>query len=151
MRRARRPARFAVTPTVLALALGAAYAPGAYAQAAQAGSAPSAQDVAQMPAVTVQAAPVDDTLEHLAAPVNTGALGNRSQLETPFSTTVVTAADIQERQVNKLGDVFALDASVTDNSASYGAWASYLSVRGLPLDWQNSYRIDGKQIGRAHV
>ncbi|MBO1114571.1 TonB-dependent siderophore receptor [Bordetella petrii] len=144
MRRARRPARFAVTPTVLALALGAAYAPGAYAQAAQAGSAPSAQDVAQMPAVTVQAAPVDDTLEHLAAPVNTGALGNRSQLETPFSTTVVTAADIQERQVNKLGDVFALDASATDNSASYGAWASYLSVRGLPLDWQNSYRIDGK-------
>src|SRR3546814_8050241 len=117
MRRARRPARFAVTPTVLALALGAAYAPGAYAQAAQAGSAPSAQDVAQMPAVTVQAAPVDDTLEHLAAPVNTGALGNRSQLETPFSTTVVTAADIQERQVNKLGDVFALDASATDNSA----------------------------------
>lgn len=125
--------RFALAPTVLALALGGALAPGA-----------RAQDIAQMPAVTVEAAPVDDTLEHLSAPVNTGALGNRSQLETPFSTTVVTAADIQERQVNKLGDVFALDASVTDNSASYGAWASYLSVRGLPLDWQNSYRIDGK-------
>jgi len=130
----RAPARrLALTPTVLALALGAVLAPGA-----------RAQDIAQMPAVTVEAAPVDDTLEHLSAPVNTGALGNRSQLETPFSTTVVTAADIQERQVNKLGDVFALDASVTDNSASYGAWASYLSVRGLPLDWQNSYRIDGK-------
>ena len=143
MRRAR-TARLAVTPSVLALALGAAYAPCASAQAAQAGGAPNAGDVAQLPAVTVQAAPVDDTLEHLAAPVNTGALGSRSQLETPFSTTVVTAADIQERQVNKLGDVFALDASVTDNSASYGAWASYLSVRGLPLDWQNSYRIDGK-------
>ncbi|MHC3910251.1 hypothetical protein ACMZ4X_03497 [Achromobacter marplatensis] len=97
-----------------------------------------------MPAVTVKAAPVDETLEHLSTPVNTGALGNRSQFETPFSTTVVTAADIQERQVNKLGDVFALDASVSDNSASYDAWASYLTVRGLPLDWQNSYRIDGK-------
>ena len=132
-RRARRQVRFAAPPTVLALALGALHTPGAH-----------AQDVAQLPAVTVQAAPVDDTLEHLSAPVNTGALGSRSQLETPFSTTVVTAADIQERQVNKLGDVFALDASVTDNSASYGAWASYLSVRGLPLDWQNSYRIDGK-------
>ena len=137
--RARKLARSAVTPSVLALALGVIFS-----GAAQAQSAASSQGVAQLPAVTVNATSIDDTLEHLSAPVNTGALGNRSQLETPFSTTVVTAADIQDRQVNKLGDVFALDASVSDNSASYGAWASYLTVRGLPLDWQNSYRIDGK-------
>ena len=129
--RARKQARFAVAPSLLALALGAPFSA-------------AAQGVAQLPAVTVNAAAVDDTLEQLSAPVNTGALGNRSQLETPFSTTVVTAASIEERQVTKLGDVFALDASVTDNSASFGAWASYMSVRGLPLDWQNSYRIDGK-------
>lgn len=140
--RARKQARFAVAPCALVLTLGVAHSAGARAQAAPATA--ESQGVAQLPAVTVNAAAVDDTLEHLSAPVNTGALGNRSQLETPFSTTVVTAADIEERQVNKLGDVFALDASVTDNSASYGAWASYLSVRGLPLDWQNSYRIDGK-------
>lgn len=137
--RARKLARPAVTPSVLALALGMVFPVGAQAQ-----STTDPQGVAQLPAVTVNAAPLDETLEHLSAPVNTGALGNRTQLETPFSTTVVTAADIEERQVSKLGDVFALDASVSDNSASYGAWASYLTVRGLPLDWQNSYRIDGK-------
>ncbi|MBV7485062.1 TonB-dependent receptor [Bordetella sp. BOR01] len=142
-----RARNLAATPTTLALALALTYAAGAHAQSAsspQTGTASSPQDVAQLPAVTVQAAPIDDSLEHLNAPVNTGALGSRTQLETPYSTTVVTAADIEERQVNKLGDVFALDASVTDNSASYGAWASYMSVRGLPLDWQNSFRIDGR-------
>lgn len=120
-------------PTALALALGAA----AHAQTPVAG-------VAQLPAVSVRAdAAAEDDLENLRAPVNTGALGSRSQLETPFSTTVVGNAELQERQISKLGDVFALDASVTDNGASSGAWASYLTVRGLPLDWQNSFRIDG--------
>ena len=142
--RARKQARFAVTPSLLALALGLAFSLGSHAQSAGPEPAGGAQGVAQLPAVTVNASAIDDTLEHLSAPVNTGALGNRSQLETPFSTAVVTAADMQERQVTKLGDVFALDASVSDNSAAFGAWASYMSVRGLPLDWQNSYRIDGK-------
>lgn len=109
------------------------------------GGAAASQPVAQLPAVSIEATAVDDdTLVHLQTPVNGGALGARTQLETPFSTTVVTAQDIEDRQVNKLGDVFALDASVSDNSAAYGAFASYLTVRGLPLDWQNSYRIDGK-------
>jgi iron complex outermembrane receptor protein len=112
-------------------------------EAGQAGG--DSRPVAQMPTVNIETAAVnDDTLVHLQEPVNAGALGTRTQLETPFSTTVVTAQDIEDRQVNKLGDLFALDASVSDNSASYGAWASYLTVRGLPLDWQNSYRIDGK-------
>jgi len=125
-------------PAALPLALGLAF-PAAAQQAAQPDG-----PVAQLPAVTVKASAVDDTLQHLEAPVNTGALGSRSQLETPFSSAVVNAADLENRQVSKLGDVFALDASVSDNGSSSGAWASYLTVRGLPLDWQNSYRIDGK-------
>ncbi|WP_459615461.1 TonB-dependent siderophore receptor [Bordetella sp. 2513F-2] len=111
--------------------------------AAQPGDA-LAQDAAQLPAVTVQGTAPGGTLLDLQAPVNTGALGERSQLETPYSTTVVTQAELEDRLVNKLGDIFALDASVSDNSGAYGGWASYLSVRGLPLDWQNAYRIDGK-------
>lgn len=100
--------------------------------------------VPQLPKVSVTGTRVDETLQHLQSPVQSGALGSRSKLETPFSSTVVTNADIKDRQVNKLGDVFMTDASVSDNSAAYGAWASYLTVRGLPLDWQNSFRIDGK-------
>ncbi|WP_442862098.1 TonB-dependent siderophore receptor [Bordetella sp. 02P26C-1] len=104
----------------------------------------SSSDVAQMPSVTVQAEPLESTLQHLELPVDMGALGSRSAIETPFSSTVVTAQHIESRQINKLGDVFALDASVSDNSAANGAWSSYLTVRGLALDWRNSYRIDGK-------
>ncbi len=84
-----------------------------------------------------------DTPEHLDAAVAAGALGSRSQLDMPFSSTVVTSEQLAERQVYKLGDVFAGDASVSDNSGAYSAWATYVSVRGLQLDWQNGYKIDG--------
>jgi iron complex outermembrane receptor protein len=97
---------------------------------------------AALPAVSVNAAA--DNLLHLSERVASGALGTRSQLDTPFSMALVKADDLAERQVTKLGDVFALDASVTDNSGGYSSWASYLSVRGLALDWQNAYRIDSK-------
>jgi len=102
-----------------------------------------AQDVT-LPAVTVKGKSQDDTAQHLTTKVSSGALGARTQLDTPFSTTVVKSEDLAERQVSKLGDVFALDASVSDNSGAYSSWASYITVRGLPLDWQNAYRIDGK-------
>ncbi|XPG83999.1 TonB-dependent receptor [Variovorax sp. 278MFTsu5.1] len=99
---------------------------------------------ASLPTVTVTAESQDGTQQHLGAKVSSGALGARSQLETPFSTSVVRGEDMAERQVSKLGDVFALDASVSDNSGAYSAWASYITVRGLPLDWQNGYRINGQ-------
>ncbi|NYT79396.1 TonB-dependent receptor [Alcaligenaceae bacterium] len=98
----------------------------------------------QLPQVSITGDRVNDPLRNALSPVQSGALGIRSKLETPFSSFVATNADIKERHVNTLGDVFMADASVSDNSAAYGAWASYLSVRGLPLDWQNSFRIDGK-------
>lgn len=103
--------------------------------------ATSLTQTTQLPAVTVTA--VGGSPQHLNAKTDGGALGLRSQLETPFSSTVVKSEDLAERQVNKLGDVFALDASVSDNSGGYTSWATYITVRGLPLDWQNSYRIDG--------
>lgn len=143
-RSARRPRPHSAVTTVTALAAAVGAGLSIQARAQDQNGAGAASTVAQMPTVSIQASALDDdTLVHLQTPVNTGALGTRTQLETPFSTTVVTAQDIEDRQVNKLGDIFALDASVSDNSASYGAWASYLTVRGLPLDWQNSYRIDG--------
>ena len=112
--------------------------------AVSAPGASSASDSEQaLPAVKVSAAGASDSPLHLSTPVSTGALGARSQLETPFSTTVVTGEDLADRQANKLGDVFAGDASVTDNSNPYSAWATYITIRGLPIDWQNGFRIDG--------
>ncbi|SAL01755.1 TonB-dependent siderophore receptor [Caballeronia ptereochthonis] len=97
---------------------------------------------ASLPAISVTASP--DTLPHLREDVSSGALGSRTQLETPYSTTVVTGEELADRQANKLGDVFAQDASVSDNSNPYNAWASYVTVRGMQLDWQNGFRIDGQ-------
>lgn len=109
-----------------------------------AASAPVSSDAEQaLPAVKVTGAAVADSPLHLNTPVSAGALGSRSQLDTPFSTTVVTGENLADRQVNKLGDVFAGDASVTDSSNPYNAWATYISIRGLPIDWQNGFRIDG--------
>ncbi|CAA2108179.1 TonB-dependent siderophore receptor [Variovorax paradoxus] len=116
----------------------------ACAQGARAQAQDTAPGGSVLPTVTVTADTPDDTPQHLDARVSSGALGARSQLDTPFSTTVVRSEDMAERQVSKLGDVFALDASVSDNSGAYNSWASYVSVRGLPLDWQNGYRINGQ-------
>ncbi|RZL57187.1 MAG: TonB-dependent siderophore receptor, partial [Sphingomonas sp.] len=44
--------------------------------------------------------------------VTGGALGVRSDLDTPFSARVVTADEIEERQVRSLARVFSQDASV---------------------------------------
>jgi iron complex outermembrane receptor protein len=96
-----------------------------------------------LPAVKVTAAAQADSPLHLNTPISAGALGSRSQLETPFSTTIVTGEELADRQANKLGDVFAGDASVTDSSNAYNAWATYITIRGLPIDWQNGFRIDG--------
>ncbi|MGJ3700999.1 TonB-dependent siderophore receptor [Variovorax sp. AFSI2.2] len=114
----------------------------AAAQGSRAYAQEATDKAAALPTVTATAA--EETPQHLGAKVSSGALGARSQLETPFSTTVVKSEDLAERQVSKLGDVFALDASVSDNSGAYSSWASYITVRGLPLDWQNGYRMDGK-------
>lgn len=96
-----------------------------------------------LPAVTVSAATAGESEQHLETKVATGALGSRSQLDTPFSTTVVDEEELAARQPGKLGDIFMGDASVSDNSDANSAWASYITVRGLQLDWQNGFKIDG--------
>ncbi|MDR5880663.1 TonB-dependent receptor [Caballeronia sp. LZ032] len=112
---------------------------------AQENAAPAPAE-ATLPAIAVKAKTDSDQGQHLHDDVATGALGNRSQLDTPYSTTIVTGEDLADRQAKKLGDVFAQDASVSDNSNPYNAWASYITVRGMQLDWQNGFRIDGQQI-----
>lgn len=101
-------------------------------------------DEATLPMVKVTT-PIDaDVTQNLSNAVRAGALGDSAQKDTPFSTTVVTNQQILELSPQKLGDVFLQDASVSDNSGANTAWGTYLTVRGMDLDWQNSFRIDGK-------
>ncbi|WP_371377888.1 TonB-dependent siderophore receptor [Sporomusa aerivorans] len=122
---------------------------GAEAAKEQAGEERTAQDQQTgeknqfyLDPVVVTADPVT-AKSHLTEKAANGALGSRSLLDTPFSVTVVSGEELADRQVAKLGDVFATDASVSNNGDGYNAWASYLSVRGLLLDWQNAYKLNG--------
>jgi len=108
--------------------------------AALAQTAPADQS---LPSVTVSAKQEADIGPQLQKKASGGALGSKSQLDTPFSTTVVSGEDLADRQVTKIGDVFFNDASVSDNSNGNNAWASYTTVRGLQLDWRNAYKING--------
>jgi iron complex outermembrane receptor protein len=99
---------------------------------------------ATLSSVTVKAAMESDVTRNLGTAVRAGALGDVAQKDTPFSSAVVSSQQIQEQAPQKLGDLFIQDASVSDNSGAYTAWSTYLTVRGMDLDWQNSYRIDGK-------
>lgn len=82
-------------------------------------------------------------LSALKTETNSGALGSLSVLNTPFSVATVTAEDIEKRQVNSLDTLFSRDASVTSNGGTYSGWASNITVRGLPLDYTNSFKING--------
>lgn len=107
------------------------------------GTASSASAEQSLPVVTVKAGGLGENGQQLEKKVASGALGDRSQLDTPFSTTIISGEDLVDRQVTKLGEVFANDASVTDSSNAGNAWAAYLRVRGMLLDWQNAYKING--------
>ncbi|MGR6328028.1 TonB-dependent receptor plug domain-containing protein [Sphingomonas sp. XXL09] len=72
-----------------------------------------------------------------------GALGTRSILDTPFSVHVVGAEELAERQVKSLARVFAQDVSVVANGDTYTFNAYSQTVRGIPLDDYNGYRING--------
>ncbi|WP_310631552.1 TonB-dependent siderophore receptor [Paraburkholderia sp.] len=78
-----------------------------------------------------------------APKVSSGALGTRSDLETPFSTRVVTQQELEDRQVKSLGKVFAEDAAVMSLGDTYSFNAYSINVRGIPLDDYNGYKING--------
>nr|WP_269114000.1 TonB-dependent siderophore receptor [Burkholderia stagnalis] len=78
-----------------------------------------------------------------APQVSSGALGTRSDLETPFSTRVVKQQELEDRQVKALGKVFAEDAAVMSLGDTYSFNAYSINVRGIALDDYNGYKING--------
>lgn len=93
--------------------------------------------VKSLPTVTVQGT------RQVAPQVSSGALGTRSDLETPFSTRVVKEQDLEDRQVKALGKVFAEDAAVMSLGDTYSFNSYSINVRGIPLDDYNGYKING--------
>jgi len=102
-----------------------------------------AQGATTLPTVLVTGEGAVANSMNLQQPVASGVLGNRSQLDTPFSTTIVSGQDIANRQITTLGGVFAGDASAVPAGATYSGRPNYLQVRGLRLDDSNGAKING--------
>ncbi len=116
-----------------------AAAPHVHAQGPLADAADAA-DAAPLQTVVVTAERNSDSKKKRAS----GALGSRSDLETPFSTASVGSEQIEDRQIASLAKVFTDDASVSSKGGTYTQSAYAINVRGLTLDFTNGYKIDGQ-------
>ncbi|MFT4246985.1 MAG: TonB-dependent receptor [Pseudomonas sp.] len=74
----------------------------------------------------------------------TGALGSKSDLDTPFSTASKSSLEIEKLQAASLAELFQSDSSITRSGSDYNGYATRgLTLRGLPLDIYSSMKIDG--------
>lgn len=124
--------------SLLPLALATALCAPAHAAAAATDADPAERKATELDAIRVSA-------ERADAPA--GALGERPARDTPFSITRVDAADLQERQVNSLAQMFMTDPSVSGNVGAYNSsWYTTIQVRGLPVSYSNGYKLDGMPL-----
>jgi iron complex outermembrane receptor protein len=75
--------------------------------------------------------------------VSGGALGRKSELDTPFSTRAVSSEEIEDRLATSISEVLKYDASVTAISPPISTHPATIQIRGLRLDDLNGYKVDG--------
>ncbi|MCC6417678.1 MAG: TonB-dependent receptor [Gemmataceae bacterium] len=104
--------------------------------------ASDAGDGSTLPEVSVTAAGVAGgrPLAYLAGSSETGALGDKAILDTPFSIAVVDSQEMFARGARSVGQIFANDAAVYTPTSSFTTdwWGT--QVRGLPV--RNTYVDD---------
>lgn len=79
----------------------------------------------------------------LSDSVSAGALGRKSELDTPFSTKAVSSDEIEDRLATSISEVLKYDASVTAISPPISTHPATIQMRGLRLDDLNGYKVDG--------
>ncbi|MBQ4833157.1 TonB-dependent siderophore receptor [Pseudoalteromonas sp. MMG010] len=99
-------------------------------------------DAAESEVITI----VGHKITELHEQNNSGALGSRSVLDTPFSVDMISLEDIEIRQVNTLDSLFSREASVSVDGSAYSTFGSTIRVRGLPLDYTNSFKVNGLSL-----
>ncbi|EKE68917.1 TonB-dependent siderophore receptor [Gallaecimonas xiamenensis] len=82
-------------------------------------------------------------IQALDSSVDNGVLGSASILDTPFSVVSISEEELQAHQVSNLETLFSRDASVSVLGGAYSNWGSTMSIRGLALDYTNSFKING--------
>lgn len=97
---------------------------------------------ATLPAVSVSA--TKDTTVAQADTISAGALGSRKQVDTPFSTRIVTSDEAQDLMAATANDLFKYDPAVATISENGISENSMFTVRGMPIDTLNSIKVDGQ-------
>lgn len=125
---------FSRTPLALALfsMLGAAYA---------------ADDVAPQKARTLPTVDVNASTsagyQAADSQLDTfGSFGNAPLHDTPAAITVITRAQIDDRQPRTLSELVRGDSAINDNYAPAGYYQD-VSIRGFPLDLATGFRFNG--------
>jgi iron complex outermembrane recepter protein len=134
---------FRASPRCAVLAFAIAAAVPLSVHATEAAEAEDAADASTKQATDLDAVQVSATTPDAA----TGALGDRPLRDTPFSITRIDAADLAERQVNSLAQMFMTDPSVSGNVGAYNSsWYTTIQVRGLPVSYTSGYKINGMPL-----
>ena len=126
---------------LLALLIGTALAGVAHADDPAAASSP--QHATQLGEIKVTG---KTTSPYRTTRSDTGALGDRPLLDTPYSVSVVDAALIRNQQAIDINEAFRNDPSVVPLSSGYSGESSGLAVRGLPVDLLNGFKMDGLSV-----
>ena len=69
---------------------------------------------------------------------------------SPFSATVISAAQLQDAGIASLADITRLDAGITDAYNAPGYWGQ-VAVRGFTLDNRFNFRRDGLPVNAESV
>lgn len=107
-------------------------------------TSPADGDTVTLPAVSVTAP--HDTASSQAASIDGGALGTRKQVDTPFSTHVVTSDGAEDLMAQTANDVFKYDPAVTSVGDNRTGENSVFAVRGIELDMLNGVKVDGQSF-----
>ncbi len=99
---------------------------------------------ATLPTVSVSAS--KDTTVAQADTISAGALGSRKQVDTPFSTHVVTSEEGKDLFATTSNDLFKYDPAVSVISDNAISENSMFTVRGMPIDTLNSIKVDGQSF-----
>jgi len=142
--------RFALRDRLLsgAALLGVLVAADAHAQeAAGAASAPEAATSATLAATdavdaTDAVAEVVVTGLRRSLQIDSGPLGSRTILETPFSVGVADAEQITRIAATTIDAAFNYDASIRPNNSGLASGNTF-NARGLEVDRTNGYKYDG--------
>lgn len=98
----------------------------------------------RLPTVTVSAD--RDSNPTSTERISAGALGERKQVDTPFSTVVKSGEEIKDLMAGTANDVFKYDPSVVVIGDNATAENSTFSVRGMQIDMLNGVKVDGQNF-----